>query len=774
MFKYKHLSIFQSLQSAWLNCSFHTKLTIFLIVGATLPTSLVCYSLTQLAEDQLHEKMQRSLQKDLVFFQQQQQHLERDHALLADSLVKGVNHSKIDLKDFSKTPIRSTDWQTFVQSSVEMGFTPSFYLLTDAQGRTIAQHLQVIADSPAQNEALANRQSSSAPTYRSVTVPVGINLGKLAIVQSALRHRKPLAGHEIINAEMISQLGLAQQATIGLRPQKIAGLASSKQPLPESTYPLQQGSIAMAIIAVKPIQRQNQIVGTAIVGTLLNRNSAIVDEICHQTGVSTATVFAYDWRISTNVPTLDGTQRAIGTRVAREVAETVLQHSKPFNGTTNIVGQPYLTAYTPLYDHHYQLNPNKAKAIGILYVGNPNTKVVEATQRLMWMGYSVGGGTILVIGLLSFPLAKVLSGSLLKLTKFAQQVGRSPQGSIDASLLTQFQARQDEIGILARELSQMNHRIETNLTAVQQSELHVRQQSVQLEETLEKLQRTQLQLIQTEKMSGLGQLTAGIAHEINNPINFIHGNLSHAIAYTRDLFQVLHLYQHEHPHPSAQLSQAIEQSDLDFIETDLPKLLTSMELGTQRIREIVLSLRNFSRLDEAEKKLVDIHAGLDSALLMVKHRLQSQDAKNTIQIIKQYGELPQIECYAGLLNQVFMHLFNNAIDALEDRINSSPDSPPHNAPAQISITTHFNSAGEVIIKIADNGIGMSEAVQSKIFDPFYTTKPIGQGTGLGLSISYQIIVEKHAGQLVCRSTFGQGTEFVIQIASVRSPCLQSS
>jgi Single cache domain 3 len=360
-------------QSIWLNCSFRKKLTILLIVGATLPTGCVTHTLIKISEDQLLNKMRSSLQKDLSFFQQQQQQVETTHRLWAEGLASGIELAKLD------TPSQ-TNLDSWLQNTAD--FTPSFYAITDTQGHTIAQKIQTLA---IDSEALPTAQPV-APTYRSVSVATGIDLGQLAIVQAALQKERSLSGHEIVGAEVLQKLGLAQQAAIGVRAQKTAGLPPPKQPLPEGTYNLQQGKIGMLIIAVQPIKQNDRIVGTAIVGTLLNQNHTFVDRIRAETGVSTATLFAYDWRITTNVPTLDGNRRAIGTRAAREIAETVLQQGKPFVGTTNIVGQTYLTAYAPLYDYRHQLQPSQAKPIGILYVGNPDTKVVQGTQQLMSVG----------------------------------------------------------------------------------------------------------------------------------------------------------------------------------------------------------------------------------------------------------------------------------------------------------------------------------------------------------------------------------------------------
>ncbi len=281
-----------------------------------------------------------------------------------------------------------------------------------------------------------------------------------------------------------------------------------------------------------------------------------------------------------------------------------------------------------------------------------------------------------------------------------------------------------------------------------------RQQAQQLTEALETLKQTQSHLIQSEKMSSLGQLVAGLAHEINNPINFIHGNLSHLSVYTTDLLSLIQVYETNYPNPRSQISAQADQIDLDFLREDLPKTLTSMRVGTERIRQIVLSLRNFSRLDQSEMKEVDIHEGIDSTLLILQHRLKSSSEGCTIELIKEYGELPLIECYASQLNQVFMNLLSNAIDALEESGREAP---------KLWITTKRVDRDRVLICIRDNGNGIAAETQAKIFDPFFTTKSIGKGTGMGLSISYEIVVQKHRGSIQCHSEPNQGTEFWVEI-----------
>ncbi|WP_083305114.1 sensor histidine kinase [Moorena producens] len=329
--------------------------------------------------------------------------------------------------------------------------------------------------------------------------------------------------------------------------------------------------------------------------------------------------------------------------------------------------------------------------------------------------------------LLAIHTSNAIAQRIKSLTQITEQVKQESNFTLQAPVTTR-----DEVGVLAKSLNQLIHG---------------------MADYTQELQQTEIQLIQNEKMSSLGTMVAGIAHEMNNPINFIYGNLFFASDYIEDLLSLVELYQQYYPNPDPEIKNRLEEIDLEFLAQDLPKIIASMKGGAERIREIVLSMRNFSRLDEADLKPVNIHEGIDNTLVLLSNRL-----KPGIELIKHYGDLPLVDCYPAQLNQVFLSILENALDAIEHKSVESCPSPVFT----IRIQTELVDQNWIVIRIADNGPGIAAAIKDRIFDPFFTTKDPGQGTGLGLAISYQIITQ-HRGKIEVASEPGQGAEFVISL-----------
>lgn len=353
--------------------------------------------------------------------------------------------------------------------------------------------------------------------------------------------------------------------------------------------------------------------------------------------------------------------------------------------------------------------------------------------------------SVIIASLLASYTSRAIAYPIQTLTQLTHRITKESNFSLKVPVLGE-----GAVAILADSFNQLIAQVNLLLSEVSQK-------NGDLETALHQLKKQQNQLIRAEKMSSLGQLVAGIAHEINNPVGFIHGNLRHVDHYTQTLLDLVDLYQSEYPHPPEHVIEEIEDIDLDFVQEDLPRLLSSMKTGTQRISQIVLSLRSFSRMDESVFKSVDIHEGIESSLLILQHLLIGAEDKPMIAVERDYDKLPLVTCSVGELNQVFMNVLVNAIEALHTQPLADNKTP------KITIRTCVLLDDWVQIEIADNGLGMSEAVSSQIFEPFFTTKPVGQGTGMGLSLCYQIITETHQGKLTCLSAPGEGTSIMIQI-----------
>ncbi|MFM2063777.1 MAG: hypothetical protein RLZZ507_3448 [Cyanobacteriota bacterium] len=387
------------------------------------------------------------------------------------------------------------------------------------------------------------------------------------------------------------------------------------------------------------------------------------------------------------------------------------------------------------------------------------TKDLRANQASMLQAvlFTFIGLTIVLIILIYLLFDKLVGKRIYQISQAMNQSALNPGATVRIN-----DKGRDELGRMAKIFNIMADSLDD---AYANLENKVAARTAELEKTLQELKITQSQLIQTEKMSSLGQLVAGIAHEINNPLSFISGNINHAEMYSQDLLKLIEIFRQTYPQTDSHIQEYMQKIDLDFVSEDLPKLLKSMKIGSDRIDQIVLNLRNFSRLDQAEMKSVNLHEGIDSTLVILQHRLKANSDYPEIIVIKEYADLPLVECYPGQLNQVFMNLLSNAIDALVDYCDNNiiKNGTQANFTPQIVIKTEISNSTSIKVKICDNGAGISEQVRTQIFNPFFTTKPIGKGTGLGLSISYKIVVEKHKGSIWCESQLGEGTTFCIQI-----------
>jgi len=507
-----------------------------------------------------------------------------------------------------------------------------------------------------------------------------------------------------------------------------------------------QNNTASLLIALTSVKSTEKILGGVIVGTLID------DDLLTRIRSNTEPHFA----------TIQNNQVTASTLPSAKSNSWQAPATKSPPVQVNIAGKNYIAYSVEIVG----LNSTKSKLVLL----NPIASL-ERNQQQMWISilvFSVIGA--IIFSLAVFRITTFVTNRIINLTKATQKLASGDfsnqiylNGNDEISILAQsFNYMTEQVALLLKKQEEVNEELEINNQTLEHRvntrTLELNDKNLYLQDTLEELQRTQAQVIQSEKMSSLGQMVAGVAHEINNPVSFVHGNLEPACEYAQDLIRIIELYQEHYPEPVEEIQEEIEAVELDFIKEDFVKLLDSMQNGTERIKEIVLSLRNFSRLDEADFKQVDIHEGIDSTLLILHNRLKLTSNHPEIEIIKEYSSLPKVDCYPGQLNQVFMNILANAIDALDDLVNQNQSFIP-----KIRVSTEVSGKSNIVIRIADNGSGIPPEVQSKLFDPFFTTKQVGKGTGLGLSISYQIIVDKHQGKLSCNSSPQEGTEFIIEI-----------
>jgi signal transduction histidine kinase len=744
----------------WQQHTLRFKLACLLIIGTAVPMGCLIYLFRWSSEQQMVRGLEEELIRDSKALSSTIRELEVAHqntaAYLARSLESDAQFQQEGRLADSET-VRS-----LLQGNQK---DASLVIVTDTTGKIISHVIRAsAADHITDSQPLLPppNHPGNAPDYYPVGIQQDTSISDLPILQSLFSQRRPLVGTELFSHDLLQRLGLAKQAEVGLRSQPTQNLPIAKQPAPPSTYEIEQGKIGLMVTAVYPMQHRQRVVGAVMVGTLLNRNYQIVDSVRYRLNVPVATIFAQDLRISTNVPFSDKQTRAIGTRAAQEVSDKVLQQQQNFSGWTNIVGMPHLTSYSPIYNHQKQINPAQAKPVGMLFVGQPETEVRQMVEVHQNAGILVGIGFAGLAGLLAIPLAASLTKPIQRLAVLSQTVtddldlNNVPANNqseladqltvIAQQLNTEFDlTASDEVNVLAAALHRLLDSVADRTQQLTQGHQKISLANENLLETLAELKVAQSQLIQSEKMSGLGQMVAGVAHEINNPVSFIYGNVNHVQEYVGDLLALIELY-HQEIQPTTAILEREAAIDLEFVQSDLPKTLNSMRAGSARIKEIVLSLRNFSRKDEADYKAVNLHEGIDSTLLILNHRL------NDMEIVKKYSEIPLVPCYPAQLNQVFMNILSNGIDAMMAANVATP---------KMTITTQIMDE-TVQVQIADNGPGVPQEVRSKLFDPFFTTKPVGQGTGLGLSICYQIM-EKHQGTITVMDAANGGAMFVITL-----------
>ena len=471
-------SWWQGLERKWNNLSIRNKISILLVTGATIPVIAVTQGIVEFARRESFNSLKEKLATQLVLLENEIDIEKRSLAANANALALSVQAANINLNDTNSIAQNNQKLQSLVADIKQQQPNASFYLITDEQGKTVAQAIQEVKSDGNEYPLVPSEDAATSTQFQPVELETGIALGDLPIINKSLQLSRSLSGFEVVPGNVLQRLGLARQADIGLRFQKTEGLAEAKQPYPEGKFDIDNGKAGFVMMAVEPIELGNNKVGTAVVGTLVNRNFELVDRLKNVTNVSTATIFARDWRVSTNVPYSDRTTRAIGTRVSKAVADIVLEQKRTFLGNANIIGTEYETGYSPIYNHVQQIDPQQASPVGIAYVGEPQTQVAITLRRITFAGYAIGGVVLIVVStiLILAPSDKSISNPLRQLTDFATRITDGESG-----MRLETVKRQDEIGVLSQNLNEMAASIDTNLEAKKLEAQQQRQEKEQLE-----------------------------------------------------------------------------------------------------------------------------------------------------------------------------------------------------------------------------------------------------------------------------------------------------